>query len=482
MFRVISLILSTIILSSCSTGSKTSAPETGGIQIPKYENVVLDNGISVYFMQDLSLPIFTVQGMLSKGSADDFEGKSGVAALMVSMLKEGSAGLSSEQYKDAYSKYSSDFDVNVDKDSVHFKSSGLSKYGPEISKLFLNTLFQPNFVSPQKSSESIKEYDKVRAKRQAQIVKSMEEASYFASISYGAQLFGKNSYGMPEWGTASGIKKTLLADVQAFYKQNMQPSNLQFALSGNYSDDMKAELLKSLNAIKSSSTDSKAKVESVVASSPGKPDFKTKIVVIDKPNLKQAEVRMGHFGPSRTSKDFIPLYIANSVVGSGDFSSQLMQEIRVKRGLVYGINAGFVGYKDAGAFVVSSSTRHEKVPELITTTLDILKSSAAKGLDAKQLEIQKGILSGQFPLKFETDDSFLQQLMKYNTFGFDKDYIKRFYEKIKTLDIVEANQVLKTYYKPDDVLIVIFASKNQLPKSIKDLGRPVEYIDYRKVF
>ena len=481
MLKIFTTFFAVFVLASCSTGSKSSSPVAEDIKIPKYESQVLDNGISVYFMEDSSLPIFTIQGMLSRGSADDFANKSGVAALTISMLKEGSGGLSSEQYKAAYSKYSSDFDVNIDKDSVHFKSSGLSKYGSEISGLFLNTILQPNFNQPKKASESIKEYDKVRAKRQAQILKSMEEASYFASISYGSQLFGKHTYGLPEWGTAEGIKKTLLADVQKFYKQNVQPSNLQFALSGNYSEQVKAELLKTLKGIQAPKAESETSKDAK-ASLAKKENVKSKIVVIDKPNLKQAEVRIGHFGPDRKSKDFIPLYIANSVVGSGDFSSQLMQEIRVKRGLVYGINAGFVGYKDAGAFVVSSSTRHEKVPELITTTLDILKSVSANGLDSKQLEIQKGILLGQFPLKFETDESFLQQLMKYNTFGFDKDYIKNFYSKIKNLNLEEANQVLKTHYKPEDVLIVIFASKKQLPKTMKDLGRPVEYIDYRKVF
>jgi zinc protease len=395
------------------------------------------------------------------------------------MLKEGSGDLSSDQYKAAYSKVSSDFDVNIDKESVHFQSSGLSKYESEITNLFLDTLFKPQFMNPKKASQSIREYDKVRKQRQAQIAKSFEEAGYFASISFGAQLFGTKTYGTPEWGTSQGVKLTLLSDVQKFYKENLWPENLQFALSGNYSNEVKASLLNQLKSLKPKAVKDEQTQSTLAAD---QTILKSKIIVVDKPGLKQAEVRMGHYGPLRTDKDFIPLYVANSVVGSGDFSSQLMQEIRVKRGLVYGINSSFLGHKNAGGFIVSSSTRFEKVPELITTTLDILKSVTEKGLDPQALEIQKGILLGQFPLKFETDHSFLYQLMKYNTYGFEKTYIKDFFGQIKSLNVQDANRVLKTFYKPEQIVILVYAPKSKLPKELKDLKLNIEYIDYRKVF
>ena len=480
MYKIVVATFFAALISSCSSGTKSAGPAASDIKIPDYETVQLENGIKVYMIPDASLPIFTLQAMLSKGSANDFSNKAGVSALMVSMLKEGSGELSSDQYKAAYSKVSSDFDINIDKESVHFQSSGLSKYDAEITKLFLDTLFKPQFMDPKKASMSIREYDKVRQKRQAQIAKSFEEAGYFASISFGAQLFGNKTYGTPEWGTSQGVKLTLLSDIQKFYKENLWPENLQFALSGNYSAEVKASLLKQLAQLKP--TNSKEPNTQPVTETTETKNLKSKIIVVNKPGLKQAEVRMGHYGPLRADKDFIPLYVANSVVGSGDFSSQLMQEIRVKRGLVYGISSGFLAHKNAGAFIVSSSTRFEKVPELSPTTLDIIKSVTEKGLDPKALEIQKGILLGQFPLKFETDESFLNQLMKYNTYGFEKSYIKDFFGQIKTMNVDEANRVLKTYYKPEQMVILVYAPKNKLPKELKDLKLDIEYIDYRKVF
>lgn len=464
---------------SCSSSTKTEK-KTGVTQLkaPEYDSQVLENGIKVYFLPDKTLPYFTVQAVLDKGAAQDFKDRPGLAYLMVSMLKEGSGDLNSEQYKAAYSKYSSEFNANVDKDLTHFKSTGLSKYSSEIIKLFVNTIFKPSFVQANKATDAIRNYDKIREKRVAQINKTFEDTSYFASAAFRAQIFHKQVYGLPELGTLTGIKKILLGDVQKYYKDNVLPENLQFALSGSFSPETKALFLKELNAIPKSMA-KKPEVKMEVAT---QTFTKPQIIVVDKPNLKQAEVRIGHIGPKRADQNFIPLYIANSVVGSGDFSSQLMQEIRVKRGLVYGVNSGFYGFKDAGAFMLSGSTRHEKIPEFIQTALDILKSIKSEGLKAESLNLQKSILAGQFPLKFETSENYLEQQMRYAVYGFDKDYIKNFYNKIQNIELTEASEVLKKYYLPENSLIVIFASKNQIPNDLKKLNYEIKYIDYRNVF
>jgi zinc protease len=468
-------------LVSCATQEKKSVTS---LKTPDFEKITLDNGIRLYLISDKSLPYFTLQGVLAKGSAEDQKGKAGQASLTMSMLKEGSGNLNSEQYKLAYSRYSSELSIDVEKDLVNFKSNGLSKYSGEIAKLFLDSIFKPNFIQVNKAANSIQDFDKVREKRFAQITKSMEEASYYAMISFNALLFNESHYAMPEFGTISGVKKTLLSDVQNYYRQNVVPANLQFALTGNFSEETKKYLLEYLGSIKTESTKkSELVIENEVNAieTKARADFKPRVVVIDKPNLKQAEVRIGSFGPIRSDKDYVSLFIANSVLGSGDFNSRLMQEVRVKRGLVYGIYSFFNGLKDNGAFMVAASTRHDKVVELVETTIDILNTAKDSGLVAEDLSTQKSILLGQFPLKFETDDNFLSQIMRYKVYGFDDNYIQRFYDRIQNISLEEANLVLKNHYKPKESLIVIFASKKQLPADISKLGK-IEYLDYRRVF
>ncbi len=478
MIRLILLSITFSIAVSCVSGPN-GIKDGAQLTTPNYELIELKNGIQVYFILDKSLPMFTVQAVLASGSFDDPSDKSGTTSLMASMLKEGSGNLTSSDYKSAYSKYSSHFSVDIDKDTVSFQSTGLSKYDGEITKLFLDTILNPNFMQDRKASKSIRAYDKIRKKRQSEIIKSMERASYFASISFSSLLHNNKGYGLPEWGTAAGLKKTLLSDIKKHYEDFMTPQNLQFALSGNYSEETKNLMLQILKDVHSKKSSNEKNLDS---KEPETALISSKIIVVDKPNLKQAEIRIGHFGPKRINNDYIPLYIANSAVGSGDFTTRLMQEVRVNRGLVYGISSWFYGFKNGGTYVVSSSTRHEKITEVIQTSLDVLKKAANNGISKSELNTQRNVLVGQFPLKFETNESYLQQLMRYKTYGFDSNYITTFYNKIKSLKIDEANEVLKKYSTPENVLIVIFASKKMLPKDFKNLKMPVEYINYQKVF
>ena len=52
-------------------------------------------------------------------------------------------------------------------------------------------------------------------------------------------------------------------------------------------------------------------------------------------------------GIMRDDPDFIPGYVANYILGGGGFSSRLMDEVRVKRGLTYGISTSLTAYNKA---------------------------------------------------------------------------------------------------------------------------------------
>ena len=120
MKKIFTSLVIVFSLVSCATQEKKSVTS---LKTPDFEQISLDNGIKIYLISDKSLPYFTLQGVLSKGSAEDQKGKAGQASLTMSMIKEGSGDLNSEQYKLAYSKYSSDFSADVEKDLVNFKSN-----------------------------------------------------------------------------------------------------------------------------------------------------------------------------------------------------------------------------------------------------------------------------------------------------------------------------------------------------------------------
>src|SRR2546425_613180 len=85
--------------------------------------------------------------------------------------------------------------------------------------------------------------------------------------------------------------------------------------------------------------------------------------------------RSGHFscpGVRRNDPDFYAIVVANTILGGG-FTSRLVNEIRVARGLAYDISSDFEMYRNAGVFVVATATRNEMLRKTIDETLRVMK-------------------------------------------------------------------------------------------------------------
>ena len=64
----------------------------------------------------------------------------------------------------------------------------------------------------------------------------------------------------------------------------------------------------------------------------------------------QSHILLAYPGLQRDDPDYFPLLVGNHILGSGGFTSRLMEEIRQKRGLAYSVHSSFVSAQGKGAF------------------------------------------------------------------------------------------------------------------------------------
>jgi hypothetical protein len=83
-----------------------------------------------------------------------------------------------------------------------------------------------------------------------------------------------------------------------------------------------------------------------------------------KPGLEQAHVQIAYPGLNVGDQDLQSLQILSCILGAG-MDSRLFTEVREKNGLCYNIGCGSQQFRDAGAFLISSSTREENIEKLI---------------------------------------------------------------------------------------------------------------------
>ena len=155
-----------------------------------------------------------------------------------------------------------------------------------------------------------------------------------------------------------------------------------------------------------------------------------------------------------------------------------MNEIRVKRGLTYGITSRFSPLEDKGPFTVSTFSRHEKLGEAVKVTLDLIKTFRDKGITSEELKEAKALMKGRFPRAIETAEQLAYNLLLLDHYKVNKAYLSNFIENIDDLSLSQVNKAIKRHVNPNQFKVLIFSSKSKTLKQIKDLG-DIEIKNYK---
>ncbi len=324
----------TLILGACSSpqGQKTQSSESvsnsadgSGFKLRDYKVETWLNGLEVIIIEDHSLPSISYGLLLKDGSAADPMAKSGNINLMAQVMGRGTLRMSAAQIADELGQLGSEFEQSVGEDYSWFQASGLSLHQNKIWEVFSDIILNPSFSE----QEILREKKKILAG----IKRRVDHPDRFASEAFESYLFGSHPYGRPVSGIEKDVTSLTRIDILKLYQKRFRPNNCVLVITG----DLNAELVGKMKAKLSQWT-----AKDLDPKNYTKPT-ETKGVnfrLIDKPDLTQTQIVIGHLGVKRNVNEYLQLRVATTVLG-GNFSSRLMDKIRVKLGLTYGISSSF---------------------------------------------------------------------------------------------------------------------------------------------
>jgi len=132
--------------------------------------------------------------------------------------------------------------------------------------------------------------------------------------------------------------------------------------------------------------------------------------------LEQIHFLLGFEGIDFNHKDYYSLLVFSSLLGGG-MSSRLFQEIREKRGLVYGISSFSSSYTDTGIFGIYAGTGESQIEELIPVLCDELNNSSntisEKEINRGKAQLKASLMMGR-ESAFRRCESAARQLLVFN--------------------------------------------------------------------
>jgi zinc protease len=416
----------------------------------KIQKVTSKNGIEAWLVEDHSRPILSLQFAFAGGSAQDPDGKPGVATFVSGMLDEGAGNLDSEAFQNRLEDLAAKMSVNASLDHVMVSFQTLTENRNESLKLLEMALTSPHFKP--------EDVERIREQIVGNLKLEEKDPNKASTIEWFRLAFGSHPYGRPVSGTLESAAAITPDDLRDYVKKNFARDNLKVAVVGDIDAAQLGEALDKLFGELPAKSIRKPVPEVAWANA-----SKQRIVPMPNP---QSVVQFGFEGIKRNDPDFIPAYILNYVVGGGGFASKLMQEVREKRGLAYSVYTYLYPLEHAGIFAGGVATENKAVRQSLDLIKAELEHVAQQGLTDSELRSAKDFLIGSFALRFDTSGKIAAQLLAIQLDDLGIDYIERRNGEIEAITAADIKRVAKRLMEPKNLIVTVAGE----PEGIHNAG------------
>jgi zinc protease len=436
----------------------------GRIALPPIRRERLPNGLEVIVAERGGVPLAAARLVLRGGSSLDPVGRSGLAHLVALVARRGTRRRSGPEIDLAVESLGAELGAGVDEDATYLGLSAPAEVLPRCLDVLADVATAPTFPPS--------EVGRLRRREIASLAHDLDEPALVADRAMLQAAFGAHPYGRPPEGRVRDLGATRRSDVAAFHARWYRPAAALLVVVGS----VKAADVLALARRRFGSWRGPDGAPPPVAP-PAPP--RTAVVVVDKPDVTQAQVRIASAGFARGSPDYFPGIVASALLGGG-FTSRLMEAIRVNRGLSYGVRSRFVTSGAGGLFFISTFTKVETTAEIVRVALDETARFCAEGPGEEELERTRSYLCGLFPLSLETHDQVAEKLADLALHGLPDDEVTAFRERVRAVTPEVARDAGRRYFPLADRVVVAVGPARTVAPSLERFG-PVSVIPARKL-
>jgi len=398
------------------------------------------NGMTVLVLEQHFLPIVEIHALVKTGSAYDPPDKAGVANLVASLLDEGTTSRSSKQLAEQIDFIGGSLEAKAGEDFTTASARVLKKDVDLGFTLLADVLMHPAFPKH--------EFERVRSQIQGEIASDSDDPGHLAMKAFNQLVFHNHPYRWPVQGTEETVGKISLADVQNFYAKEYLPNQMILTIVGDLSVEQATALVQThFGSWK------KGNPQTRTTKKPAAVEKKA-VQLIEK-DLTQSTIVLGHGGISRNNPDYYAVTVMNHILGAGGFSSRLMDSIRDKQGLAYGIMSHYDARLLPGSFWVNLQTRTEATNQAIAGVLTEIKAIRDSPVSDQELSEAKSFLMGSFPLRLDSTAKLAQVLAQVEYYGLGFEYFSQYPKWIERVTKDDVQRVAKQYLDPQRYALVV---------------------------
>ncbi len=404
----------------------------------KIEEVTSPGGITAWLVEDHSIPFAALELRFRGGTSLDDSDKRGAVYLMSGLIEEGAGDKDARTYARELESLAASFTYNAGDDSVSISARFLTENRDEVIDLLRTTLLEPRF-----DEDAV---ERVKAQILSGLRSDLTDPNDIAGRSFAAMAYGDHPYGSEGKGTLETVAALTRDDVVTAYDSVFAKDRLYVGAVGDITAEELGVLLDTLlldlpETGKPIPERAEVQIEGGVS-----------VVEFDTP---QSVALFSQKGIDRDDPDFFAAFVLNHILGGGGFESRLMQEVREKRGLTYGVYS-YLAPKDlASVYLGSVSSSNDRIAEAVEVIRDEWARAASEGVTQKELEDAKTYLTGAYPLRFDGNGRIAGIMVGMQMQGLPIDYIATRNDKVNSVTLDEINRVASELLDPEGLHFTI---------------------------
>jgi len=412
-----------------------SVPAQAAVDI---KEVSSEGGITAWLVEEHSIPFIALEIRFRGGASLDEPDKRGAINLMTGLIEEGAGDLDARGFAAAQEALAARFSFDVYDDAMTVSARFLTENRDASVALLRSALIEPRF-----DEDAI---ERVREQVLSIIRSDATDPDEMASRAFDTMAFGDHPYATSLNGTAESVSGLTRADLVAAHQRVLAKDRLYVGAVGDITEE---ELGALLDALLGDLPETGApQPADVVVDMPGG----VTVVPFETP---QSVAIFGHSGIKRDDPDFFAAFVMNQILGGGNFSSRLMNEVREKRGLTYGVYSYLASKEHAELMVGRVASANDRVAEAIAVIKAEWERLAAEGVTEQELEDAQTYLTGAYPLRFDGNTNIAEILAGMQLSGLPIDYINTRNDKVNAVTLEDVRRVAKRLVRPDALHFVV---------------------------
>ena len=403
------------------------------------QQITSPGGIKAWLVEDHSIP-FTALSLMFKGGASlDAPGKRGEMSLMTALLEEGAGQMNSVQYAEAVEGLGAQASFDVTDDALVVSARALTENRDQAADLLRQALTEPRF-----DADAV---DRVRAQLQAVIRSEATDPQSIAAKELARQAWGDHPYATSINGTAESVAGLSRDDLIDAKSRVLARDRVVVAASGDIdAKDLGLLIDKVLGGLPEQG--------SAPLPQPATLGLKGGVTVIDW-DSPQTVVNFAQPGLPMSDPDYFAAFVADHILGGGGFSARLMDQIREKRGLTYGIGTSLSNGLYGQTWQGGMASANDKVAEAVGLIRSEWDRFSEGGVTDKELTDAKTYLTGEYPLRFDGNGKIAGILAGMQLIGLPADYVNTRNSRIEAVTAQDVQRVARRLLHSDQIRFVL---------------------------